>query len=233
MPAATVEYFQDILSKYWQVCNSSESMGICNGHGMCDFKQRKCMCDADIAYQDEDNGMCYPKCEGGCGHGKCVKGSCQCDFNEEHKVGFYTPLGQPACSKPCGSKVFATAGTDDVLLIPGTDKVLGAEPISVDCFCRQAIPGYDVRGQGMPTTPCQNPTTYSCHEQDRVICDSPCVFSGCPVYTEITCTHGSGVECPHADIQKVGGAARGMKASLPMAEAGNRTGQALPPRLVV
>ena len=42
-------------------CPSSETLGVCNGYGVCDFAKHSCECNAIGAYKEKD-GNCYPTC---------------------------------------------------------------------------------------------------------------------------------------------------------------------------
>eukprot|EP00435_Cladocopium_sp_Y103_P014480 s166_g3.t1 len=78
--------FRRILKKYMASCPSSETLGVCNGYGVCDFAKHSCECNAIGAYKEKD-GNCYPTCRNNCsGHGECKNGQCQCHFDTKAAV---------------------------------------------------------------------------------------------------------------------------------------------------
>lgn len=193
--------FRRILKKYMASCPSSETLGVCNGYGVCDFAKHSCECNAIGAYKEKD-GNCYPTCENNCsGHGECKNGLCQCHFDTKVNMGFMSTEGQPPCSTPCGSKIF-DAGESHVWCISGSVgkncRALGREAESTKCWCRGVVKSLEEVDGASAKLVDYHSSTYSC-EDSSSSCDIswPELRFTCPAYQQIQCTHGQHLSCSH------------------------------------
>lgn len=190
--------FRRILKKYMASCPSSETLGVCNGYGVCDFAKHSCECNAIGAYKEND-GNCYPTCENNCsGHGECKNGVCQCHFDAKVNMGFMSTEGEPPCSTPCGSKIF-DAGESHVWCISGSAgkncRVLGKEAESPKCWCRGVLKSLeDVDGASAKPVDYSG-STYSCEDTSSSCDASWPTRTTCPAYQQIQCTHGQHLSC--------------------------------------
>merc|ERR1712192_86500 len=204
----SVEY-RSILQKYFDACPHTDDLGVCNGYGVCDFEKKTCQCDAVGAYQ-EDDGNCYPKCKQNCNeHGTCSKGKCKCDVNGDG-FGWHTPPGQEEnpCSAACGQKEY-DAGGESCWDVPGHDDLMGHTDGGETCWCQAStgLHNQEVKGTGR-TTSCTN-YLYGCQNDGEVCSCALCPLSGyCYCYQWLTCTHGTGEQCPdiaNANLVDTGG----------------------------
>ena len=150
--------FKQILERYFSRCPHTDSLGVCNGYGLCDFSNGSCECQVQGAYKEKD-GRCYPVCRGNCsGNGVCSLGKCSCFVDGVYNIGYTSLPGKEPCSTACGSHVF-DAGSGRVWCRAGASRTNSEcevlaytkhETTSPTCWCQEVLKhhhGVDIVGE--------------------------------------------------------------------------------------
>ncbi|CAE7383077.1 c9 [Symbiodinium sp. KB8] len=211
--------FKQILERYFSRCPHTDSLGVCNGYGLCDFSNGSCECQVQGAYKEKD-GRCYPVCRGNCsGNGVCSLGKCSCFVDGVYNIGYTSLPGKEPCSTACGSHVF-DAGSGRVWCRAGASRTNSEcevlaytkhETTSPTCWCQEVLKhhhGVDIVGESdLPDD--QQGTghdTFDCVGEKACKVDI-WPWSTCPAYQVIRCHHGASdcpADAPHQDFPRKG-----------------------------
>jgi hypothetical protein len=201
--------YDSAYKAYFEICPHTDSGGICNGFGNCnydDMSNPKCSC-LPGSYLDSDNGNCYKECpvtsngETCYGKGTCHHGQCVC---ERYDNGFgYTGA---ACDEKCGHQTTHLQPGQPLSLLTDKEKPIAYDKTEMTCWCKEKFAPYDdyekIYASELWKEDDYWGSTYACTNPNFEFCEYDWwdTVYGCEIVVGYTCSLPTGT-CPTQVIE--------------------------------